>query len=216
MDPARIDNRTLMLCLASVVAMELLTASILSLVPGIDTILFTGSVRLLEIAFILWVVAGVGPGLAALGLTRSAALRGLGRGLLWSAGFGALTAVVGGLLYLTGMPLPSSESMGLPRGALRVVKFFVVAGFVGPVAEEIFFRGILFGFLRRWGFPLALVLSTVLFAAVHPFHTLPVTQIVGGILFALAYEKEGTLLVPITIHVAGNHALFVLALWIRS
>jgi len=160
-------------------------------------------------------VATVGPGLAALGFSRAAALRGLGRGLLWSAAFGALAAAAAGVLYWAGLPAPSSGAMGLPRGTTQLVMFFAVAGLIGPVAEEIFFRGILFGFLRRWGFIPALLLSTALFAAVHPYQTLPFTQIVGGILFALAYEKEGTLLVPITIHVAGNHALFVLALWLR-
>lgn len=212
MDPARIDNRTLMLSLAAVIALEVLTASILGLVPGVDTLVFTGSVRLLESAFILWIIAGVGPGLAALGFSRSAAVRGIGRGLLWSAAFGALAAAVGALLLWAGMPLPSSAAMGLPGGTWPLVKFFVVAGLIGPVAEEIFFRGVLFGFFRRWGFPLALAVSTALFAVVHPFQNLPVTQIVGGVLFALAYEKEGSLLVPITIHVTGNSALFFLAL----
>jgi len=42
-----------MLSLASVAAMELLTISLLGLVPAVDTILFTGSVRLLESAFLL-------------------------------------------------------------------------------------------------------------------------------------------------------------------
>lgn len=216
MDPARIDNRTLMLSLAAVAGAELLTASILSLVPGVDTIAFTGSVRLLEGAFILWIVAAVGPGLAALGFSRSTAARGIGRGLLWSAAFGALAAAAGGLLYWAGMPMPSAASMGLPQEWIAMVKFFLVAGLIGPVAEEIFFRGILFGFFRRWGLFLALTASTVLFAVVHPFQNLPVTQVIGGILFALSYEKEGTLLAPITIHVTGNNALFLLALWMRS
>jgi len=39
-----------------------------------------------------------------------------------------------------------------------------------------------------------------------------VPQIVGGIIFAIAYEKEGSLIVPITIHVLGNMAIFTLSL----
>jgi hypothetical protein len=35
---------------------------------------------------------------------------------------------------------------------------------------------------------------------------------IGGILFAVAYELEKNLLVPIIIHVLGNLAIFVLAL----
>ena len=40
--------------------------------------------------------------------------------------------------------------------------------------------------------------------------TLP--QVTGGIPLAVAYEKEENLLVPITIHILGNMAIFVLAL----
>jgi uncharacterized protein len=44
---------------------------------------------------------------------------------------------------------------------------------------------------------------------VHPMdRSLPVTQIIGGLLFAVAYEVEGNLLVPITIHALGNLAIF--------
>ena len=93
--------------------------------------------------------------------------------------------------------------------------FFLVGGVVAPVAEEILFRGLVYGFLRRWGAILAVILSTALFALAPPLRGLPLTQIVGGLLFASAYEMENNLLVPITIHVLGNLAIFTLsALWI--
>jgi hypothetical protein len=38
-----------------------------------------------------------------------------------------------------------------------------------------------------------------------------VTQVVGGILFAAAYEIEKNLVVPITIHCLGNLAIFALS-----
>jgi membrane protease YdiL (CAAX protease family) len=83
----------------------------------------------------------------------------------------------------------------------------------GPVAEEIFFRGIVYGFLRKWGVLSALVGTTVVFVAAHTLQSgLPVPQIVGGLVFAIAYELEGTLLVPIVIHVLGNTAIFSLCL----
>jgi hypothetical protein len=43
---------------------------------------------------------------------------------------------------------------------------------------------------------------------------LPITQLIGGILFAVAYEIEKNLLVPITIHCLGNLAIFILSLLI--
>jgi hypothetical protein len=41
------------------------------------------------------------------------------------------------------------------------------------------------------------------------------TQIIGGVLFAVAYELEGSLFVPITIHALGNLAIFGSSLVIR-
>jgi membrane protease YdiL (CAAX protease family) len=88
---------------------------------------------------------------------------------------------------------------------------FLVGGLIGPVAEEIYFRGLVYGGLRRWGFWPALALSTLLFSLLHGGGPgVPVTQIVGGLVFAVSYEIEKKLLVPIMIHVLGNLAIFSL------
>jgi membrane protease YdiL (CAAX protease family) len=88
-----------------------------------------------------------------------------------------------------------------------------VGGVVSPIAEEVFFRGILYGFLRRWGVLVAVVGSTVIFVLAHPIISgIRLTQIVGGLVFAVAYEVEGNLMVPITIHALGNLAIFSLSL----
>jgi len=59
----------------------------------------------------------------------------------------------------------------------------------------------------------ALLLSTAVFVMAHAiFQWIPLPQIVGGILFAAAYEKEKNLMVPITIHVLGNMAIFSIAI----
>ncbi|MEJ2731154.1 MAG: CPBP family glutamic-type intramembrane protease, partial [Deltaproteobacteria bacterium] len=58
-------------------------------------------------------------------------------------------------------------------------------------------------------------LSTLLFILPHSHSSglaLPITQLIGGILFAISYEIEKNLLVPITIHSLGNLAIFILPL----
>ena len=86
---------------------------------------------------------------------------------------------------------------------------FLVGGFIGPVAEEMLFRGLVYNYLRRWGFWAALALSTLVFTVPHAGASgVPMPQIVGGLVFATAYEIEKNLLAPITIHVLGNLALF--------
>jgi hypothetical protein len=59
------------------------------------------------------------------------------------------------------------------------------------VAEEIFFRGLIYGYLRRWGFWPALALSTLIFTLLHTGAAgILLPQIVGGLVFAAAYEIE--------------------------
>jgi hypothetical protein len=93
---------------------------------------------------------------------------------------------------------------------------FLVGGIIGPIAEEIFFRGILYGYFRRWGVLPALVVSTGIFALVHlligPVQGFAVIQTVGGVVFAVSYELEKNLMVPITVHCLGNMAIFSLPL----
>jgi len=51
------------------------------------------------------------------------------------------------------------------------------------------------------------------FVLAHPiFPGIPLAQVVGGIVFAVAYEMEGSLMIPITIHILGNLAIFTLSL----
>jgi len=88
-----------------------------------------------------------------------------------------------------------------------------VGGVIAPIAEEVFFRGILYGFFRRWGVSVAIVLSTFIFVLPHLGSSgLPIIQIIGGVLFALVYETEKNLMVPIMIHALGNMAIFSFSL----
>jgi hypothetical protein len=60
----------------------------------------------------------------------------------------------------------------------------------------------------------AVILSTLLFVLPHAIQQRsPITQVVGGIVFAVAYEVEDSLMVPIIIHVLGNMAIFLISLW---
>jgi membrane protease YdiL (CAAX protease family) len=133
--------------------------------------------------------------------------------LIWSVSFGVAAAIGLLIVHLAGFKISGLFRMQLPAESSRLVIFFVVGVLIGPIAEEIFFRGILYGFLRRWGAPTAIVLSTLLFVLPHiSGSVVPVTQLIGGILFAVAYEIEKNLLVPMIIHCLGNLVISTLAL----
>jgi membrane protease YdiL (CAAX protease family) len=171
-----------------------------------------GIVRIAQAVAILGVIALQTGELTAIGIDKKSFLPGVKKGLLWSAGF----AVAAGLMFLICFaigqnPLAMIRSP-LPQSTGQRILFFIIGGFIAPVAEEILFRGLLFGYLRRWGLPSAIVLTTVLFAALHMGQVIPYTQIVGGLVFAIAYHMGKSLCVPILIHSLGNLAIFSLSL----
>jgi len=180
---------------------------------GTTPILIIGGARSLEITLLLVICRISEPGgINALGILPTRITSGLLRGFLWSAGFGLVVGLVAAILMAAGLQPIDLVAANLPSTQSGLFFFLVVGGIIGPVAEEIFFRGMLYGYFRRWGMWTALLLSTLVFVMAHAiFHRIPLPQIVGGILFAVAYEKEKNLMVPITIHVLGNLAIFAIA-----
>jgi membrane protease YdiL (CAAX protease family) len=212
MEAKEIPIRTLFLCFAAVLAVELGTR-VVTAKSGYQPMLILGGARLLEILLIILIVLTWGKGLPSIGLAWSELVSGLKKGLLWSAGFGAVTSIVCVGLFAASIDPLTFIRAHIPTQTSDLVFFFIVGGILGPVAEEIFFRGILYGFLRRWGVIVALVISTLIFVLCHPIHQgIPLTRLLGGILFAVAYEISGSLIVPITIHALGNLAIFTLSL----
>jgi len=166
--------------------------------------------RSMQVLALLLLAAFRTGGLTALGLDRKTLVPGVGKGLVWSAGFAAAAALLFGLLILAGLHPLSLVRSPLPHNPVQRALYFFVGGILAPIFEEIVFRGLIFGYLRRWGLPAAVLISTALFAAFH-LPTIPVTQIIGGVVFALAYASSGSLMVPIVIHMLGNLAIFTLS-----
>jgi uncharacterized protein len=205
----QVKIKTLALSVAAVACVE---AGLLFSKATFNPLLRLGAARLLELGLIVWIVHVVEGSLIFIGLDRAPWFAGLKKGLLWSAGFGAFSGIVFTVLFVAGTNPLLIIRTSLPKNSADLLLFFLVGGIVAPVAEELFFRGIAYGFLRRWGIAVALLLSTTAFAITHGLgHGFPLTQVVGGILFAVAYEIEKNLLVPITIHCLGNVAIFALS-----
>lgn len=97
-----------------------------------------------------------------------------------------------------------TETQGLLMASLAV------AGLLGPLIEELVFRGLLFGALRRYVtfWPAALV-SAVLFGAAHvePAHAIQAGLL--GLVLAWLYERSFSLWVPIAAHMVNNLAAVI-------
>jgi membrane protease YdiL (CAAX protease family) len=212
MEAESVNARTLLLATGGVMTVEV-TTSILASRGFSHPMAMLGAARIVESLLILLVVQVKGRDLTAVGLARSTMPRGLARGIVWSVATGVAAALVGVVLALAGLHPLTLIRAKVAQGGSELLLIFLVGGLLGPVAEELFFRGLLYGFLRRWGVATALVVSSLIFVLCHPeSHGLRLTQAAGGILFAVAYEVERNLLVPITIHVLGNLAIFSLSL----
>jgi membrane protease YdiL (CAAX protease family) len=208
---ARIELKTLLLTILSISIIEIIAVYFGTHFVK-NSLVLTGGSRLLEIlAMTIILIYGNG-GLVAIGLSIDSLQKGLQRGIYWSFGFGLIAFCLGLILFTMGINPFNLLGKAQITTPFRIFLLFLVGGLIGPVAEEFFFRGILYGFFRRWGILPALILSTLIFVIMHPLTAYALTQTVGGIIFALAYEREQNLLVPITIHVLGNCAIFVLTL----
>ena len=87
----------------------------------------------------------------------------------------------------------------------------LAAGLIAPMAEEMFFRGLLqtlFRHLFDRSWP-AILLAAALFALVHPWYIWPQIFVLG-ICLGYAYERSGNLWVSITMHAYFN----LLSIWL--
>lgn len=77
---------------------------------------------------------------------------------------------------------------------------------IGPVAEELFFRGFLYNALKsRVRIGLAVIIQAAIFAIIHnEGFAYSIIIFFIGIALAVIYEKRKTLLTPILVHIAKN------------
>ena len=147
---------------------------------------------------------------AALGL-RPARL-GLSAALVVLGYVGFLLLAAG---WTSALGIEDRENVAVQLGTRDSVFGLVAAGFlvcvVAPVAEELFFRGFVFGGLRRHGLVLAALVSGTAFGLAHVASS-PIGFIVPlaalGILLALIYERTGSIYPTMALHVVNNSVAF--------
>ena len=111
----------------------------------------------------------------------------------------SLTAIAGAIGRLLMM-----STLGLPTF------LFIAVGIVlSPLVEEIAVRGLLLGALRRrYGLRVAVIGSSLVFAAYHREPTEFAILFVTGLIFAGVFLKTGTLWAPYLTHALVNAASF--------
>jgi CAAX protease family protein len=133
--------------------------------------------------------------------------------VLVALGVGALAmpvmAVTGAAMQrLLGRPLSSPQLQFLAPDGFSwtiVIGMILIGGLMAPVAEEIIFRGLLYGWLRRFmGILPAAVLSAAIFGAFHGVLPVMAAAFVVGLVLAYIYERTGSLWASAIVHATQN------------
>ncbi len=93
----------------------------------------------------------------------------------------------------------------------------IFTAFLSPFLEEIFFRGFAYGvFKKRLGISWGIVASAIFFAYIHtnPASFFPIFCL--GILLAYLYEKSGSLVPSIIVHIIHNSLSLFFLLFIKA
>ncbi len=89
----------------------------------------------------------------------------------------------------------------------------LMIGMIGPIAEEVLFRGLLMGVLaKRVGIAAAVFLSSVVFALSHVDVAFLAPLFVMGLILGVLYAFFRNLWVPILFHMVNNTVSVVLDL----
>ena len=101
-----------------------------------------------------------------------------------------------------------ADQLGVPSAGLSVTDFvclFAVVVVIGPIVEEIVFRGIFYQVLRaRKGIAFGLIVSSLVFSAIHFIPVLIAVFFVMGLAFALVTQLTKSIYPAILLHALNN------------
>ena len=108
-----------------------------------------------------------------------------------------------------------TRNLGYGDGVAASIAAGALIVLAAPIAEEVFFRGFLFGGLRR-GLPFvgAALISAAIFGGFHYTgpHSLTVLPQLGalGLVQAWLYERSGSIYPTMALHIANNALAFAI------
>ncbi|MCK5451062.1 MAG: CPBP family intramembrane metalloprotease [Candidatus Omnitrophica bacterium] len=93
----------------------------------------------------------------------------------------------------------------------------IFAAIFGPVAEEIFFRGFMYPAVKKkMGIFLGIMITSFLFALLHAHIVGFLPIMVLGVLLVYLYEKTGSIVPSIIVHIMHNVSMLVIVFITRS
>lgn len=145
------------------------------------------------------------------------------RWLLAGVGVGVLARILAFGLVLGYMAITGDQSnpqdymvATATSGAVGLLLVLVFGAVLTPVAEELMFRGVLYGALRRYGIVAATIVSALLFGLAHGFTIVFPVAVMLGALNALLYERAGSIWPSVVAHAVHNALGFSIAALVLS
>ena len=184
-----------------------------------------------------WLFLPVVPLVLLATVRRGMAWKDLRQAIGWHAGRGVLREIAAGVVgWLAALPLiaaalvvaqllarhyPAShpiEQVLAGADQATLIAMLALASVFAPLVEETMFRGLLFHHLRtRWAWLPAALLTSAIFAALHPqgVAALPALTTIALVMAALRAWR-GSLIAPIAAHALNNGVVLVVVVLMRG
>ena len=175
----------------------------------------TYSLSLLIVVGVPWLLGKHITSRQELGLTRLISWGDMGLSLV---GFGTYLLLSAIILYIITLTFPGFDSNQLQETGFgnvsqrhEFILAFLTLVVVAPLAEEILFRGYLYGKLRKTGPAwLAVLLTSILFAAIHGQWNVAVDVFALSVVLCILREITGSIWAGILLHMIKNGIAFYL------
>lgn len=116
--------------------------------------------------------------------------------------------------FIPGIDIQQEQDLGgiMPTSSIELLIVFALLVVVGPVVEELMFRGYMYGKIREAGTPawLTILVVSVLFGAVHLQWNVGIDTFALSVVMCLTREISGTVWPSILMHMSKNGLAFYL------
>lgn len=113
---------------------------------------------------------------------------------------------------LTGDHSDPQQDLAQFSGAAAAFWVVLLGGLVVPLGEELLFRGVGYGSMRRYGPVVATIVSSLVFAIAHGFNVVFLAVLVLAVLNAVLYERARSIWPCFVTHASFNLCSFVVLL----